>query len=67
MKKNLWDIKRAFKFKGIDVNKPGATMDATHHKGEYWILHIAQNGRPVPLYHTKDAQDAINYVNAHEW
>ena len=45
----------------------GDTKEATHYKGEYWLLHICKNGVPVPLNHDNTIggiEQAINLLES---
>ena len=54
---NLRTLNKLLKEKKV-TNK-----EATRFKGEYYLLHILRNNTPVPLFHSKEAQEVENYIN----
>jgi hypothetical protein len=37
-------------------------LEITKWKGEFWLLHICQNGRPVPYAHCKKITEINDYI-----
>lgn len=56
----LRTLKKALKSKGYgeDGNK-----EVTHHKGNYYLLHILRNNVPVPYVASKNPQEVLDAIN----
>jgi hypothetical protein len=57
MKDTLRTLNKLLEEKGKDDN-----TEVTRFKGEFYLLHICQNGVPVPLYHSKDGEEIRNQI-----
>ena len=57
---NIRSLNKLLKEKGHSEN-----TEVTRFKGEYYLLHICNNGVPVPLIHSKDIFEIKNHMEGY--